>query len=253
VWLIVDASEPHRLGPMHGAFEATRGVKACLDHHLKEAPKGFDVEFTDPTATASGELVYDLALPRMGAPLPPVMATALYSSLVADTGNFRFSNSTPKAHRMAADLIAQGVDAARVYSNLYNVFTPARLRLFGQALGRLELSGGGRFGLLAVTRADLAACGATHDDLDELVQEPMKLAGIEVGALLYETQDGRVKASLRSREAVDVNAVCRQFKGGGHRLASGCKLEGTLEAARASIQEAVLSRIALDLPAPGIE
>lgn len=246
-WILVDASEPHRLGPMHGAFEATRGVKACLDHHLKEAPKGFDEEFTDPTAAASGELVYELALPRMGAPLPDAMATALYASLVSDTGNFRFSNSTPKAHRMAAQLIDQGVDPARVYSALYNVFTPAKLRLFGHALERLELSPDGRFGMLAVSRADLAACGATHDDLDELVQEPMKLAGLEVGALLYETADGRIKASLRSRERVDVNAVCRRFQGGGHRLASGCKLDGTLEAARASIRGAVLAQLESDL------
>jgi phosphoesterase RecJ-like protein len=252
-WLLVDASEPHRLGPMHPAFEATTAVKACLDHHLKEAPKGFDAEFTDPTATASGELVFDMATPRMGAPLPPAMATALYSALVADTGNFRFSNATPKAHRMAADLIAQGVDPARAYSNLYNVFTPAKLRLFGHALNGLELSGGDRLAILAVGREDLAACGATHDDLDELVQEPMKLAGIEVGALLYEAPDGRIKASLRSRERVDVNAVCRLFGGGGHRLASGCKFDGTLEAARASIQEAVLARIAVDIPPPAIE
>lgn len=247
VWLIVDASEPHRLGVMHGAFQATRGVKACLDHHLKEAPKGFDAEFTDSTATASGELVYELALPRLGAPLPEAMATALYASLVSDTGNFRFSNSTPKAHRMAAQLIDQGVDPARVYSNLYNVFTPAKLRLFGHALERLELTPDGRFGMLSVGLADLESCGATHDDLDELVQEPMKLAGIEVGALLYETADGRIKASLRSRERVDVNAVCRRFKGGGHRLASGCKLDGTLDAARASIREAVLAQVDTDL------
>lgn len=252
-WLIVDASEPHRLGPLHAAFEATSAVKACLDHHLKEAPRGFDAEFTDPKATASGELVFDLARSRMGSPLPPAMATALYSSLVADTGNFRFSNATPKAHRMAADLIAQGVDPALVYSSLYNVFTPAKLRLFGHALNGLELSGGDRLAILTVGRADLDACGATHDDLDELVQEPMKLAGIEVGALLYEAPDGRIKVSLRSRERVDVNAVCREFGGGGHRLASGCKFPGTLEEARASIQAAVLARFALDLPPAGID
>jgi phosphoesterase RecJ-like protein len=148
---------------------------------------------------------------------------------------------------MAAQLIDQGVDPARVYSALYNVFTPAKLRLFGHALERLELTPDGRFGMLAVGHADLEACGATHDDLDELVQEPMKLAGIEVGALLYETADGRIKASLRSRERVDVNAVCRRFKGGGHRLASGCKLDGTLEQARASIREAVLAQMVTDL------
>lgn len=71
VWLITDASEPHRLGPMHGAFESTKAVRACLDHHLKDAPKGFDQEFTDATASASAELVHDLVATRMAKPWPP--------------------------------------------------------------------------------------------------------------------------------------------------------------------------------------
>jgi phosphoesterase RecJ-like protein len=238
-WLLIDASEPHRMGALFAAFEATKADRACLDHHLKDAPKGFDAEFTDPTASASTELVYDLVRPRVGGELPPIMAQALYAGLVSDTGNFRHSNSTPKIHLAAADLIAQGVQPARTFNALYQTATPAKLKLFGRAMGGLQLRQGGRFAYVAVTQADLAACGATPEDLDELVEEPRKLLGVEVAALFSETVDGRAKVSLRSRERVDVNAVCRRFGGGGHRLASGAKIAKPLGAFIIEVEAAV--------------
>jgi phosphoesterase RecJ-like protein len=246
-WLLVDASEPHRLGAMYPAFDSTKAPRACLDHHLKEAPRGFEAEFTDPKATASGELVYDLAAPRMGLPLPSAMAEAIYASLISDTGNFRFSNSTGKVHRMAADLIEQGVQPARSYQRIYLQDTPSKVKLWGRALERMGLHGDGAFGLMVLSLEDMQACGATHDDLDELVQEPTRLASVEVAGLLYELADGRIKLSLRSKEAVDVNAVCKLFGGGGHRLASGAKLDGPMQAAQARVQAAVLAQLESDL------
>lgn len=246
-WLLIDASEPHRMGALFAAFEATKAERACLDHHMKDEPKGFDDEFTDPTASASAELVYDLVRPRLGCDLPPVMAQALYAGLVSDTGNFRHSNSTPKVHHAAADLLAQGVHPARTFNALYQTATPAKLKLFGRALEGLQLRGGGRFAYVSVTRADLAACGATHEDLDELVEEPRKLQDVEVAALFSEAPDGRAKVSLRSRERVDVNAICRQFGGGGHRLASGAKAPVPLETFIAQVEAAVLAQMGLDI------
>lgn len=244
-WVMVDASEVHRLGMMQGAFEASKALKVCLDHHMKDAPRGFHHEFTDSAASASAELVYDLAAPRMALPKP--MAEALYAGLVDDTGNFRFSNSTPKAHRMAAELIALGVDPAGIYQALYHQGRPERLRLFGRAFASLRLMSEARYATLALTRSDLAACGADHDDMEGLVNEPLRLRGVEVAGLLYELEDGRIKASLRSRGRVDVNAVCRAFGGGGHRLASGAKLAGPLDSALETLDAAVLERFDLDL------
>jgi len=246
-WLLIDASEPHRLGPLLAAFQATGATRACLDHHLKDAPKGFDAEFADPTASASAELVYDLVRPRIGGDLPPVMAQALYAGLASDTGNFRHSNSTPKVHYAAADLIAQGVHPARIFNALYQTATPAKLRLFGRAMGGLQLRDHARFAYVSVTAADLAECGASHEDLDDLVEEPRRLKGVEVAALFAETADGRVKVSLRSRERVDVNAVCRRFGGGGHRLASGAKVADSLDSFITQVEAAVLSQMAQDL------
>ena len=246
-WLLIDASEPRRLGALAPAFEMTRAARACLDHHLKAAPDGFDAEFTDSSASASAELVYDLVRPRVGGELPPLMAQALYAGLVSDTGNFRHSNSTPKVHHAAADLIALGVHPARTFNALYQTATPAKLKLFGRAMGGLQLRVGGRFAYVAVTREDLAACGATPEDLDELVEEPRKLKGVEVAALFSETADGRAKVSLRSREQVDVNAVCRQFGGGGHRLASGAKVTQPLPLFIEQVEAAVLIQMEQDL------
>ncbi len=245
-WVVVDASEPQRLGPLLPAFLATPAVKACLDHHLKDAPGGFDREFTDPTASASAELVFDLASARMPLPLPAPMAEALYAGVVEDTGNFRFSNATAKVHRLAARLIDQGVAPARTYQALYHQGRPEKLRLTGIALASMAFLGDGRYARISLAPSDLAACGADHDDMEGLVNRPLEVRGVEVSCLLYEMPDGRIKASLRSRETVDVNAVCRRFGGGGHRLASGAKLDGPLVRAQNEVDAAVLAQLAAD-------
>jgi len=250
-WLLIDASEPHRMGPLFTVFDATTAVRACLDHHLKDVPQGFEAEFTDPTASASAELVYDLAAGRMPRPLPQAMAEALYAGVVDDTGNFRFSNSTPKVHRLAAELIEQGVAPARIYQNLYHQGRPEKLRITGRAFDGMALLAEGRYARLSLTRADFAACGADHDDLEGLVNRPLELRGVEVACLLHELDDGRIKASLRSRERADVNVVCRRFGGGGHRLASGAKLDGPMARAQNEMDAAVLSQLSADVPGRG--
>jgi len=249
-WLLVDASEPRRLGKMHPAFLASKALKVCLDHHLKDAPEGFTMEFTDPTASASAQLVYGLAASRMPRPLPKPMANALYAGMVDDTGNFRFSNATAAIHRIAADLIEEGVEPARIYQQLYHQGRPERMKLFARAFDGLRLLFGGHYASLNISRLDLDACGAEHDDMEGLVNRPLEMRGVEVSALLYEMEDGQIKLSLRSRERVDVNAICREFGGGGHRLASGAKLDGPLQTAQTRVDAAVQSRLQQDLVEP---
>ncbi|HNX30739.1 MAG TPA: bifunctional oligoribonuclease/PAP phosphatase NrnA [Holophaga sp.] len=242
-WVLVDASEPGRMGAMREAFAASKAVKICLDHHLKADSRSFDMDFTDPDASASAELVFDLVEGRMSRPLPAAIVTALYAGLVDDTGNFRFSNATPRVHRIGAALIEDGADPAGIYQQLYHQDRMEKLKLYGKAYESLRILGDGRYGCLSLRRKDLLACGAVHEDMDGLVNEPLRLRGVEVAALLYETDDGRIKASLRSRGKIDVNAICRQFGGGGHRLASGAKLDGPLEQVQTRVDAAVLAQL----------
>lgn len=246
-WVLVDASEPQRLGPLQPVFEASRAAKVCLDHHVKEAPRGFDLEFTDPTASASAQLVAKLAFQRVPRPLPLPMAQALYAGLVDDTGNFRFSNATAEAHRLAADLIEDGAEPARTYQQLYHQGRPEKLMAKGRALENLAWQAEGRYARMHLTRSEMEALGAVHADLEGLVNQPLEVAGVEVSALLEELEDGRIKVSLRSRERVNVQAVASGFGGGGHVLAAGLRLPGPLASACSQLDEAVLTRLALDL------
>jgi nanoRNase/pAp phosphatase (c-di-AMP/oligoRNAs hydrolase) len=218
-WVLIDASEPHRLGAMHPLFENTKAIRVCLDHHLKDAPQGFDDEFTDPSASASAELVFDLIADRQSKPWPLAQVRALYA----------------------------GMEPARTFQALYHTDTPQKIRLWGRVMEGLRLLEKDRFALLTVRQTDLSASRASYEDLDELVQQPMRLRGVEVGALATEMPDGRVKLSLRSKERVNVNAVCRRFGGGGHRLASGAKLEGPLESALSQLEAAMKIQMEEDL------
>ena len=212
-WLLVDASEPQRLGQMLGAFLASNAMKVCLDHHLTENPMGFDHAFVDSSASASAELVYDLASSRMALPMP--MAQALYAGMADDTGNFRFSNATPRIHRFAAELIEVGVDPAATYQALYHQGRPERLKLFGRAFESMRFLDQGRYATTLVTQADMDACLAVKEDMEGLVNKALEIRGVEVSCLMYELPDGHYKVGLRSRGRVNVNAVCRQLGGGG--------------------------------------
>jgi len=247
-WVLVDASEPKRLGKMLSQFQASKAVKVCLDHHVKDAPMGFDLEFTDATASASAQLVARMAADRMSRPLPAAMAQALYTGIVDDTGNFRFSNATADVHRIAADLIDDGVEPARIYQALYHQGRPEKLKIQGRAFERMALMEGGTYARMSLSLQDMADCQATHDDLEGLVNKPLELAGVEVSCLLEEQGPDRVKISLRSRERVNVNAVARLFDGGGHILASGARIAADLEEAGRRLDAEVSRQLSRDLP-----
>ncbi len=247
-WLMVDASEPERLGPLSQVFQAFKGESACLDHHLKGEGGGFHCEFRDAEAAASAQLVYRLLLQRLPRPFPLPMAKALYAGLVDDTGNFRFSNTSPEVLRFAAQLVEDGVEPARIYQGLYHQGRVQKFQLQGRAFANLHRQAEGRYARLTITRADLEACEGEHDDLEGLVNKPLEIRGVEVSCLMEELTDGRVKASFRSRERVNVNAVARALGGGGHFLASGTKVDGPLRVAQAKVDAAVLAQLALDIP-----
>lgn len=245
-WLLLDASEPQRLGRLLPAFQASAALKVCLDHHLVDNPAGFDHAFVDPGASATSELVHRLAAPRME--MPWAMARALYAGIADDTGNFRFSSTTPQVHRAVADLLERGVDPTATYQALYHQGRPQKLQVFGRAFAAMRFLEEGRHASTLLTLADLAECDAIKEDLEGLVNKALEVRGVEVSCLLQELPGGNFKASLRSRGRVDVNAVCRELGGGGHRLASGAKVDGPAKAAQNRVDDLVASQIARDIP-----
>ncbi|MDD5563603.1 MAG: bifunctional oligoribonuclease/PAP phosphatase NrnA [Thermoanaerobaculaceae bacterium] len=209
-----------------------------LDHHLENALYG-EVNVVDEDAPAVGEMVLAMA-ETAGIAVTASMATNLYAALVTDTGDFRYSNATPRAFTAAARLVTAGAKPDAIAEALWE-HNPARVvRLTAEVLATLELLAGGRLAVIACDRAMLARAGARPEDTENLVNIPRAIDGVRVAVFLKALADGAVRVSLRSRGDVDVQSVARTFGGGGHRNAAGCTLKGGLADARRALLAAVL-------------
>jgi len=204
-----------------------------IDHHPDNRRYG-DVNWVDPSAAATGEMVYDL-LVALGAPISPAIATNLFTAIHTDTGSFRYSNVTPKTFRIAAELVAAGAQPAVVSERLYERRASDALRCLGETLARVRVSADGRFAWLALP------AGAVPDafvESEELVNYPRSIASVRVAALFREEQD-QVKVSLRGKGDVDVREIAARFDGGGHPNAAGCTVPGPLDRAIGDVLGAI--------------
>lgn len=226
--LVLDTGEPGRIGRVAEALNGRR--VAVLDHHLPSDPAISGTVLQDATACATGELVYDLfATLDVPRPWPAAVAEGIYTAIVTDTGSFRFSNTTPRAHAMAGDLIAQGVDPEAVYRRIFATVPLKRIKLLRQALDRLEIDPDVPITWISIERGVMESLGTTSDDLDGIIEQARSIEGTEVAILFRATSDGATKVSLRSSGRVNVNAIARQFGGGGHMKASGALIGRPLE------------------------
>jgi len=209
-----------------------------IDHHLAN-PRYGELNYLDEEAPAAGEMVLAMA-EAAGVRVTPGMATNLYTALVTDTGDFRYSNATPRAFEAGATLVAAGANPQAIAEGLWEN-NPARVvRLTASVLGTLELLAGGRLAVITCDSAMLDAAGAHPEDTENLINIARAISGVRVAVFFKAFKDGAVRASMRSRGDLDVQAVARTFGGGGHRNASGCSFEGTLHEARAALLEALL-------------
>ena len=241
--VLTDCPNDGRTEGLLAGVRAQNSQVLNIDHHPDNRRYG-TVNWIDPTAAATGEMIYDL-LVALGWPIRPDTALGLYTAVHTDTGSFRYSNTTPRTFRIAAALTAAGAEPALVTDRLYQRRPKAALAILGSLLGRVEMSDDGRVATLTVPE------GAASEEFmaaEDLVTYPRSIAGVKVAVLLRAEADGRVKASLRGKGDVPVNRIAHRFGGGGHENAAGCTLPGPLAAAKTALLAAV--RQALDGCAP---
>jgi phosphoesterase RecJ-like protein len=237
VVVMTDCPNPERT---EGLFEQARATGATvinIDHHHDNRRYG-DVNWVDPRAAATGEMVYAL-LVALGAPLTPAIATNLFTAIHMDTGSFRYSNVTAETFRIAAALVAAGADPYAVSRALYERRPPEALRWLGEALSRVEVSADGRVAWLALPAGLVPEAFVEAEDL---VNYPRSVSSVRV-ACLFREQDGRVKVSLRAKGDVDVSRIAAKFGGGGHPNAAGCTVPGPLSEAAQTVLAAVRAAI----------
>jgi phosphoesterase RecJ-like protein len=227
----LDVSDVRRLGSLATAAKAMPGPRIVIDHHVPTEEPAGDIVLADTAACATGELLYDFAI-VLNLEIDLAVAEALYTAILTDTGGFRYSNTSPRAHAVAAELVARGADPEHTYRRIYASMSPGRLQLLRDALDTLGVDS--EFGLswVSVTNEAMDRYGVGSDDLDGIVEHPRSVAGTRVALFFRDLGYGKVKVSFRSTGDVDVNELARQFGGGGHEKASGALVVGSLEDVR---------------------
>lgn len=209
-----------------------------IDHHLTNKKFGH-INWVEESAAATGELIYYL-IERLGLRITPDIAICLYTTLLTETGNFNYSNTSSKVLRIAADLVEAGADPWKIAVSL-GENSPERLRLLGELLINIEKSRDGKIAWFTITNELFERTKTSAEDTENLVNYPRSLLGVEVALLFREVSPDSFKISLRSNGVVNVAEIATKFAGGGHKYAAGCLVKGRLDAVKDLVIGAVES------------
>lgn len=226
--IILDTGEVPRIGRVRDLVRDLPAV--VVDHHQPGEQSIGGVSCRDPDACATGELVYDIVTAANG-PWTDHVALGIYVGILTDTGMFRFTNTTPRCHQIAAEMIERGVNPETTYEHVYGAAPLRKYRLLERALQTLDSDEEAGITWMTVPTEAYEELDATPEDLEGMVDIPRGIDGTQVGLLFRRASTGDIKVSFRSNGPVDVNQLARKFGGGGHVKASGAMVPGPIDEA----------------------
>ena len=230
--VVVDTCAFAQLDGLEGDIRSRREKIVVIDHHHTVEDVGA-VEWIDTSAAAVGVMVLEL-IEALDWPIGPAQAEALMTAITTDTGWLRFANTDRRALEAAGRLVGMGVRPDRLYKKLYQRDRPERIQLMARVLGGLELHCDGRLAAMTVRQSDFVQSGATSEETESLVNEALRIGGVDTAVLLVANSDC-VRVSLRSRDAINVAAVAERFGGGGHPRAAGVRVDQDIDALKQRI------------------
>ena len=226
VAIALDTATQNRLGK---AAEAVRKANLWIniDHHPSNPGYG-DLVYIDPIAPATGQILFEL-ITTAKLPMTPAVAENLYAAISTDTGSFQYPNTTARTFEIASDLIRAGVNVGRLSQLLYENYPKRRIELLRLLLSTMQFGCDDKLAWFSLSQEMAKSVGALPEDNEGLIDHLRAIRGVIVAIFFEELADGKVRVSMRSKnEAVDVCAICQSFGGGGHTLAAGARLRGTL-------------------------
>jgi len=235
--IALDTAIQNRLGT---AFTAVRSAKIWIniDHHLSNPGYG-DLVHVDPTAPATGQIIFDL-IKSQGFPFDREIAENLYAAISTDTGSFQYPKTSARTFEVAAELVCTGIDVGQLSQQLYENYPRRRVELLRELLRTMRFERDGRVASFSLSLQTAAELQVLPEDNEGLIDHLRAIRGVIVAVFFEELADGKVRVSMRSKsDAVDVCAICQKFGGGGHTLAAGARVRGTL----AEVERNVLEEI----------
>lgn len=240
VLVAVDTASYPRLGTPLRAIRSAR-LTLNLDHHISNDGYG-DLAYIDPTAPATGQVLYELFRDQK-LPITPDIAANLFVALSTDTGSFQYGSTTARSYEVAADLIRTGIDFADLSRRLYGSYPRRRLELLQALLHTLRMADDDRVAAFALSLETAQKLGVTPEDNEGLIDYIRAIDTVQVAIFFEEmtgADAGKVRISMRSKNpAIDVSAICGSFGGGGHSMAAGARMRGSL----AEVEDRVLAKV----------
>lgn len=237
VAIALDTATQSRLGT---AAESVRSAKTWIniDHHPSNPGYG-DLVYIDPASPATGEILFEL-IRSEGLPMNCAIAENLFVAISTDTGSFQYPNTTARTFEIGAELLRSGVAVGRVSQLLFENYPRRRTELLRELLGTMRFEAAGQIASFSLTLKVAADLAVMPEDNEGLIDHLRAIRGVIVAVFFEELADGKVRVSMRSKnEKVDVSAICQKFGGGGHKLAAGTRVRGTLPEVEQKILEAI--------------
>ena len=221
--ICVDSADIQRLGFSEVLLQKSK-ESINIDHHVT------NTKFTDETcleadASSTAEVIYTLLNKEK---IDKAVAECLYTGMVHDTGVFRYSCTSPKTMRIAADLMEKGIDYTTIVDESFYEKSYLQNQILGRTLLESILILDGKCIFSYVNRKMMNFYEVTKKDLDGIIEQLRQTRGVEVAIFLYEVETQKYKVSLRSKTKVDVSKIAAFFGGGGHVRAAGCTMDGTV-------------------------
>ena len=243
VAVALDTATQNRLGL---AGEAIRHAKIWIniDHHHSNPGYG-DLVHIDPNSPATGQILFEL-IQNQQLPMDPAIAENLFVAISTDTGSFQYPNTTARTFEIGAELVRGGVDVGRVSQLLYENHPRRRAELLRELLGTMRFEAQGQIASFSLSLNVASKLGVKPEDNEGLIDHLRAIRGVIAAVFFEELADGKVRVSMRSKnEEVDVSAICQKFGGGGHKLAAGARVRGTLAEVESRILEAICHEVKL--------
>lgn len=233
---LTDASELSRTGTLAGPLERADSRKLVIDHHIPPAVPWWDGAFADVTASATGLIVWRIAQ-ALGIELDRVACEGVFTSIVTDTGWFRYANTDAETLQVTSQLVAGGVSPSELFAKILQRRHPGYPAYVGRVLERVAYHADGRVAVVGIPFGDTKTRQHETEDILDVLSS---VHAVEVVLLLRETAVGTCKLSARSKSSYNVSELARQFGGGGHARASGARLNGPLGDVQAELVSAAV-------------
>ena len=212
-------------------------VELCIDHHVSH--REYEQRLLLDASAGANAMIVLQVIDELGVEVDAAIADCLYTGLATDTGCFKYSNTTPLTHRMAARLMEAGAHAEAINRAMFDIKSRARLALEQEALGSIRYFADGKIAVMSITEEMMKKSGATEGDMEGLSPLPRQIEGVWVGLTLRRKADGSYKVSVRTGAHADACAICTLLGGGGHARAAGCTLGGSEEEAVTALLGAI--------------